>query len=764
MASRLRRFTFGPTYGGVNLQLAPHVVADNVATRTDNWVVRPNGIQTAKGWEKFTSQVLTDGAASPTNSSVFLIDQFFMNDGSSELIAFTNDRVYKFNEDTDLWIPITPGTKSSTTVDADSGPSYSPATRLHVASTDGYTAGEVIIINEGGVREEEAVIASVSAGAHFDLREALTYDHTAADADAVRRTYAASVSNRNHATTVDDDSVSGQKVLNVASTSGYDVGNYIVIDDGGAKQETGVIDTIQAGVSLTLVDNLANTHLGADAAEVYQGSVAGSTILIAYRDDPFTAGEELIIAKGTSREERAFVDTVGTNELTLTTALSNTHLNSDLDKIYRVAEFGLENELSQVDTDNTQNTYYFTDGVNAVQKWDAGEVYHEPLPGIGSTDDGATYPDVEGLGTITSDVKARYIRSFEGFLVLGYMVEEGEDIPQKIRWSRLDNFESWVNNTDGTGQAGFFTFESSDWIMGLHQLKRELLIYRERSIEAMSYIGEPDIFGFRRAEMGTGLVAPRALVDLGDKHIFVGPDNFWGYNGVSLIAIGDPIKDRFFNEVDPSQLENVMAVFLEERDEVWFTYSTTGNRVHDKAFVYNTVFRKWSGPRDVDGVGYGYYRKTANETWDSMSGTWNDAVGQWNNRQFLDNAPTNMMGNDDGLVFEIDEVATADGSTISKRYETKLTNLGVDGKKRVQRVRIGLEESGSASASVYLGYASSAGDAVSWSDPFTFTPTSNADPYVFFDITAEYFKVRIDTDDAMNIRDIEVYFYPRTFR
>ncbi len=71
-----------------------------------------------------------------------------------------------------------------------------------------------------------------------------------------------------YSTTVDADSASGQKVLNVASTTDF-LPNYVVkINEGGARSEERRIDTVQAGISLTLITNLANTHTAAQADAV----------------------------------------------------------------------------------------------------------------------------------------------------------------------------------------------------------------------------------------------------------------------------------------------------------------------------------------------------------------------------------------------------------------------------------------------------------------------------------------------------------------
>ena len=62
-------------------------------------------------------------------------------------------------------------------------------------------------------------------------------------------------------TTVDALSAAGQKVLNVTATANFVAGNTVCIDDGeGGNNEYAEIDTIQAGVSLTMVANLANAY------------------------------------------------------------------------------------------------------------------------------------------------------------------------------------------------------------------------------------------------------------------------------------------------------------------------------------------------------------------------------------------------------------------------------------------------------------------------------------------------------------------------
>jgi len=71
-----------------------------------------------------------------------------------------------------------------------------------------------------------------------------------------------------YSTTVDADSASGGTTLNVTATTGFEVGETIEIGYGTAREETGVIASISAGVSLTLTANLTYTHTSAQGDAV----------------------------------------------------------------------------------------------------------------------------------------------------------------------------------------------------------------------------------------------------------------------------------------------------------------------------------------------------------------------------------------------------------------------------------------------------------------------------------------------------------------
>ncbi|MCK5082833.1 MAG: hypothetical protein KAR31_07985, partial [Candidatus Omnitrophica bacterium] len=81
-------------------------------------------------------------------------------------------------------------------------------------------------------------------------------------------------------TTVDADSAAAQAVLNVAVTTGFSVGDNVVIDPAGTGggKEVRTIASIQAGASLTMTENLTYTHASPDkvSAVIFVDETAAS--------------------------------------------------------------------------------------------------------------------------------------------------------------------------------------------------------------------------------------------------------------------------------------------------------------------------------------------------------------------------------------------------------------------------------------------------------------------------------------------------------
>lgn len=156
------------------------------------------------------------------------------------------------------------GIGDSTTVDGDSN---SGQKVLLVSDTTIFSIGDDIIIHRDGGREERGTIASIDEDISITLEADLTYTHLSSDADSVEVANQTTTTEK-EGSTVDANSAADQKVVNVAATTDFAVSDIVILNPDGDREEIGEIDSINAGVSITLVANLAYAHTAEQADEV----------------------------------------------------------------------------------------------------------------------------------------------------------------------------------------------------------------------------------------------------------------------------------------------------------------------------------------------------------------------------------------------------------------------------------------------------------------------------------------------------------------
>ena len=145
---------------------------------------------------------------------------------------------------------------------------------------------------------------------------------------------------------VDSDSAAGQKVLNIQSTTGFAVGDSVIINEDGAREETGIIASIDAGVSITLVDNLESTHPAAQSDIVEADRDETGTVDTIQDDVSLTLVANLTFAHtqaqadavtltpGTGRDETGYVASIDAGvSITLEDNLTNPHTLAQADVV-----------------------------------------------------------------------------------------------------------------------------------------------------------------------------------------------------------------------------------------------------------------------------------------------------------------------------------------------------------------------------------------------------------------------------------------------
>jgi len=109
-----------------------------------------------------------------------------------------------------------------------------------------------------------------------------------------------------------------------------------------------------------------------------------------------------------------------------------------------------------------------------------------------------------------------------------------------------------------TNTAGELRVGSGSEIVAAIQTKQQVVVFTDRSVSAMQYIGPPFTFGLAEVSTNTSILGQNAAVAVGDAVYWMGNDVFYRYDGnVSIIPC--PVEEFVFDNVNTSQLSKVTA-------------------------------------------------------------------------------------------------------------------------------------------------------------------------------------------------------------
>ena len=345
------------------------------------------------------------------------------------------------------------------------------------------------------------------------------------------------------------------------------------------------------------------------------------------------------------------------NNITITDAIPvGETAGAGNDVILAVVLTGTDNVPVSITTWAAFDKMYFANGADKPREFDGTDVaIISNLPSSGNT-------------------VCRLIAVFTNHLLLMHTVEGGTAFPQRVRWSEpgLDNdFNESVNFLD--------LYDSEDFIAATETLGTFQVIYKERSIYRMEFLGLSDqTWQFTRTIDGEGALNQDAVINLGDEHLFMGNANIYRYDGnFSIDPVGDNIFDKIFaqdGELNPEFSSRVFAVYVEELDEGWWFYPSGNDEFPKTMLKLKVSTRAWSIRKfGVTLSGFGFFQAQGDVTWQTALGTWAAFEGPWLSKQIQSNAPTlHLLSEDQLRVYEYDYITAADdGTAIAFEFVTK---------------------------------------------------------------------------------------------
>ena len=158
------------------------------------------------------------------------------------------------------------------------------------------------------------------------------------------------------------------------------------------------------------------------------------------------------------------------------------------------------------------------------------------------------------------------------------------------------DYTNWTPSVANECATGTLT-SSPGPIKAGKRFGESIIAYKKRSMYLGVYVGIPAIWDFREIPGSAGALGQYVVVDIGTpedpKHIFMGEDDFYQFDGTRPIKIGTPLSKTVFQEINQTYAHLSIAMHDQANSRVYFYYCGSSNTTLDKCVVYNYKTGKW---------------------------------------------------------------------------------------------------------------------------------------------------------------------------
>lgn len=336
------------------------------------------------------------------------------------------------------------------------------------------------------------------------------------------------------------------------------------------------------------------------------------------------------------------------------------------------------------------------------------------------------------LATLTgwnTNWKAKVIRPFKNYLVALDVTKTATRYPHMVKWSHSavpGSIPSSWDETDVTKDAGEVDLaEEASAMVDALPLGDTLIIYKERSMYAMQYIGQPSIFRFQRLPGDVGMLTQKCGVSTPIGHVVLTAGDVVANNGQGVASIANAqVRKWIFQNIDSANYRNTFVAANPAKNEVWVCIPEAGNTFCTVAAVFNWIDKTWAF-RDVANLTHaepGQVDYTAANTWDSDTGTWDSSGDAWNQDEFSPADARLLLASYDQTISIADSGTSFSGTAFTSVLERVGMSLDTPGTvKLVRGVRPRFDATAGTQVQIEVGGSMDSDVPPTWSDPVTYT-------------------------------------------
>jgi len=180
-------------------------------------------------------------------------------------------------------------------------------------------------------------------------------------------------------------------------------------------------------------------------------------------------------------------------------------------------------------------------------------------------------------------------------VVMGDLTDiDASNQPYRVRWSALNNPNGdWV--TDRGELSDFRDLDPKyGRITGIIG-GRFGIVFQERAIWRMTFIGSPKVFDFEVISVDRGCAAPDSVVTIGFNTYFLSQDGFYVTNGSGVDPIGSQrVSEWFSNEIDQSKYDRPQGALNWLKQCIVWAFIPSGEAGFTREIIYSFAEDKWS--------------------------------------------------------------------------------------------------------------------------------------------------------------------------
>ena len=162
--------------------------------------------------------------------------------------------------------------------------------------------------------------------------------------------------------------------------------------------------------------------------------------------------------------------------------------------------------------------------------------------------------------------------------------------PLLIRFGSQESLTDFTPTATNT--AGDLRLSSGSTFVQAVETKQQILVYTDRSLFSMRFIGPPFTFGLQELSKNITIMSPKSAVAVDDAVFWMGKDNFYVYAGQTQ-QIPCTVREKVFLNFNSSQSDKVVAGVNSKWGEIWWFYPSASSEENDKYVIYNYLEKTW---------------------------------------------------------------------------------------------------------------------------------------------------------------------------